>query len=246
MSGEGRVKDERGEKIGAFFDLDGTLLPKPSLEWRFIAYLVARDAITSGHALRWLLHAAKTICRNPRAATSANKSYLAGLRESLVSDWATAQHRNPLDFYPRGVERIRWHLAQQHAVFVVSGTLAPLARTIVKPISPQIEVIATELEVRDSRWTGRLTGEHMSGAAKRRAIQRAEAKCGLRLDLSYAYGNAMADRAMLQSVGRPFAVNPTLRLRHLAAKRNWPILDWAEARKSRAEATNRLAVKEAR
>ena len=33
------------QKIGAFFDLDGTLLAPPSLEWRFIGYLMERDEI---------------------------------------------------------------------------------------------------------------------------------------------------------------------------------------------------------
>jgi hypothetical protein len=39
------------QNVGAFFDLDGTLLPPPSLEWRFIGYLLERDQI-SGHTSR--------------------------------------------------------------------------------------------------------------------------------------------------------------------------------------------------
>ena len=48
------------ERIGAFFDLDGTLLQSPSLEWRFITWLAARDKIGSGEIGRWLGCFAKT------------------------------------------------------------------------------------------------------------------------------------------------------------------------------------------
>jgi hypothetical protein len=45
-------------KIGAFFDLDGTLLAAPSLEWRFIGYLLERDEITTVNVARWGLQSA--------------------------------------------------------------------------------------------------------------------------------------------------------------------------------------------
>ena len=90
-------------QIAAFFDLDGTLLPAPSLEWRFIAYLLSQDEISADHMICWLGHWAKTFPRNPRAAANANKYYLAGLRESLVGDWAdeSADFAEDLDWAAR-------------------------------------------------------------------------------------------------------------------------------------------------
>ena len=72
------------QNIAAFFDLDGTLLPPPSLEWRFIGYLLERDEIASAHVARWLGYFAKTILRDPHSAIAANKFYLAGIRTSLI------------------------------------------------------------------------------------------------------------------------------------------------------------------
>lgn len=234
MNSVSQVSTEAAGSIGAFFDLDGTLLASPSLEWRFIEFLAARDEITSRHGLRWLGNWGKALWRNPRAATSENKSYLAGLRTPLVSDWAASLAAESLEPFERGVVRILWHFAQQHQVFIVSGTLAPLARVFAKGISEKIEVIASELETSSGFWTGRLASAHMSGGNKRFAIEAIAASRGLRLNVSFAYGNEMADFAMLNRVGHPTAVNPTLRLRRTAARRNWSICDWSKSNGTRA------------
>ena len=115
-------------KIGAFFDLDGTLVASPSLEWQFIGYLLGRDAMGGGEIVRWLAQCAKDCLRDPRAATIGNKQYLAGLRESLADDWANSLAPCSPQFFPAGIERVAWHFAQGHRVFLISGTLKPLAR----------------------------------------------------------------------------------------------------------------------
>jgi HAD superfamily hydrolase (TIGR01490 family) len=234
-------------KIGAFFDLDGTLMPKPSLEWRFLSHLLERDEITSAAVLRWLGNWAGTVLREPRAAVDGNKSYLAGLRESLASDWANSLEPGSMPMFSEGLARIEWHVTQQYQVFFVSGTLAPLACAIARSLPGHIEVIASELEVCRGYWTGRLAGEHMSGKAKWRAVHALAEKHGLRLDLSYAYGDQIADLPMLEAVGHPFVVNPGARLRRVARKRGWPICHWTVAPLAvRDEGAQLLAVKEAR
>lgn len=231
-------------KVGAFFDIDGTLLPKPSIEWRFIAYLLARDKITSAHAISWFAHAAKNLWRNPRASTSGNKHYLKGLPVSLAFDWADSLTPQPLEVSPQGLARISWHLAQRHRVFLVSGTLAPLARAFAATISRQIGVVATELEISNGLWSGHLAGDHMSHDAKRETIRFLADQYALRFDLSYAYGNTLADLAMLECVGQPCAVNPSTWLKRIAAKRRWQICSWPEKSES---CTNKIlhAAKEA-
>ena len=213
-------------KIGAFFDLDGTLLPKPSLEWRFLGHLLGRDEITSAAALRWLGNWAKTLLGNPSAAVDGNKSYLAGLRESLALDWANSLGPESPQMFSEGLARLSWHITQQHRVFFVSGTLGFLARAIARSLPGHIEVIATELGVCGGYWTGRLAGEHMSGKAKCLAVRALAEQRGLRLERSYAYGDQIADLPMLEAVGHPSAVNPAARLRRIARKRGWPLFNW--------------------
>jgi phosphoserine phosphatase len=144
------------QNIAAFFDLDGTLLPPPSLEWRFIGYLLGRDQIATAHVAGWLAQFAKTIVRDPHNAIAGNKSYLAGIETSLVDDWEhslapPSWQDESLALFDQGLERIAWHHAQGHKIFLITGTLAPLAQLIARRISQQvqapIEVQATELEV---------------------------------------------------------------------------------------------------
>jgi len=219
--------NHRGQ-TAAFFDLDGTLLPSPSLEWRFLLYLLDRDLIPSAQLRRWLARFAKKILWDRRAAIEENKLYLAGLPESLGEEWEKALSAHPLPYFAEGIRRLQWHQAQGHQVYLISGTLAPLARVAENQLPGRVEVCATELGATDSCWTGFVDGEHRSGGGKTHAIQDLAAKFGLALEQSYAYGNDLADLSMLASVGRPCAVNPSARLKLAARKRGWPICSWRE------------------
>jgi HAD superfamily hydrolase (TIGR01490 family) len=235
----------RPEKIGAFFDVDGTLLGPPSLEWRFIAFLLARDELATHHIARWLVRFGQTLVSDPRDATLGNKHYLGGLRTSLVSDWEQSLTSYPLRWYGDAIERMRWHGTRGHRVFLVSGTLDCLANVMRPQLPGPVEVSATQLEVLSGHWTGRIVGVHLSGSEKGRVVRSLAAQFSVSLWDSYAYGNSIRDLPMLDAVGQPTAVNPRGRLRRIAFEEGWPICDWrlaAEQRVSRLE----LAAREAR
>lgn len=245
--------------IAAFFDLDGTLLRPPSLEWRFISYLLWRDKLSTSNILRWLAHVACSIPSGPRREVEANKQYLSGLPASLAAEWADSlgtgdSSRGSLEIFDEGLKRIQWHQTQNHRVFIVSGSLAPLAIHVASLLPGKVEAIATELAVsastkaraddsaprgkwsaamasaeslRSAIWTGELAGEHMVGAAKRRALQAIATRNHLDLTSCYAYGDSIADGAMLDAVGHPEAVNPSRLLARLARKQNWPASRWS-------------------
>lgn len=72
----------------AFFDIDGTLLAKPSLERRLFWELQRRGKIPARNYLRWLaqtLRQASSLrnLRNFRAAVQTNKSYLRGVAAEI-------------------------------------------------------------------------------------------------------------------------------------------------------------------
>lgn len=217
------------EKIGAFFDVDGTLVRPPSLEWRFVAFLLARDELATRDIARWLVHFAKTTVPDPRSATVGNKRYLAGLRASLAADWEKSLADRVPPFYAAALERMTWHRSEGHRVFLVTGTLDCLAQAMARQLPGPVEVCATQLEVREGCWTGRIAGAHLSGEEKGRAVRNLAARRGLSLWDSYAYGNSTRDLPMLDSVGRRVAVNPPPRLRQIASSEGWPICDWKPA-----------------
>ena len=233
----------RGSQVGAFFDIDGTLLPCPSLEWRFIAYLASRDILGpaamfrgTGIALRNLL-AGKPLADRSRV-------YLSGLATSLVDEWL-ADLTAPLPAFDDGLRRLEWHAAQGHGIALVSGTLAPLARAFAQQIRLSVDIHATELEVTSAaspdasqpgfaRWTGRLAGERPNAAAKAQIVESIAATHELDLLHSFAYGNSAADAAMLACVGFARAVNPSPGLRRIAAERRWIVEYWKSRRVSRS------------
>jgi phosphoserine phosphatase len=217
-------------RIAAFFDLDGTVLPAPSLEWRFVAHLLSHDEIPDANIARWLARCGGDFLRGRWGSASANKIYLAGLRESLVSDWERAVSARSLPIFARSFERICWHLAQQHSVFFVTGTLEPLARVVARMFPGEIGVRATRLEACEGYWTGFVRGTHMSGAAKAVSVRAIASQRGFDLARSFAYGNEISDLAMLDAVGHATAVNPTTRLERVAQARGWRVLDWRKLR----------------
>jgi len=62
-------------------------------------------------------------------------------------------------------------------------------------------------------------------AEKVAAIERLCRKYGADLSQSKAYSDSFSDAPMLESVGNPVVVNPDRRLKRVAAKRGWPILE---------------------
>jgi HAD superfamily hydrolase (TIGR01490 family) len=223
-------------RVAAFFDLDGTAIVPPSLEFRFALYLARRGELRPGAALSWLrvflkqgilalLTPDRTSARFK--AIDENKIYLRGVREQAAWEWAE-ENIAAIECYPDALERIAWHREQGHAIFLVSGTLAPLARALAERIvrDEEIGVAATEMESFAGLWTGRAAGAAVCGMEKARGVRELAARHNVSLDESYAYGNSFGDRWMLTIVGNSTAVNPGARLMWLARRRGWRIARW--------------------
>jgi HAD superfamily hydrolase (TIGR01490 family) len=223
-------------KVAAFFDLDGTVIVPPSLEFRFAAYLARRGDLRCAAIFDWLrvfLEAGMKALA-ARGGTSArlkaldeNKSYLAGVREQAAAEWSK-EKATEIECYADALARIAWHREQGHAIFLVSGTLEPLARAVERRIARgcEIGVVATELQSSLGLWTGFTAGEALCGAAKARAVRDLAARHEIDLAQSYAYGDSLADRWMLAAVGNAIAVNPGARLMWHARRRGWRIARW--------------------
>lgn len=242
---------EARTRVAAFFDVDGTIIDRPSLERRFFGTLRSRRAIPARNYFLWLARAVQLGPRGVPTIAHANKMYLRGVRvdgDHLLPDRGNADSvalasrrdstRAPLrSFFPPAMERITWHAAQEHALVLVTGTLAPLAsavalalvlRLAVRGITASIGVCATRLEERGGRWTGRIVGDAMFAEAKMRAVQQLAKKAGFDLARSYAYGDTASDRWLLGAVGQPVVVNPSRELQRIARMLDWPMLWWKQ------------------
>ena len=223
-------------KAAAFFDIDGTLVPPPSLEKRFLRYLFWRGAIGWPNFARCaapLLREASCalICKERAGiefAVAQCKAYLAGVPTTAMDAWLGWLARHSIERIPEVLQRMDWHARQGHRIFLLSGTLQPLAEAMARILPVPVKVCATQLECEDGRYTGRVLGEAVCGPAKARAMERLAAECSLDLERSYAYGDSFADRWMLARVGHPCVVqaeeSPSRRLAWLAQRRGWPVL----------------------
>jgi len=227
--------------IAAFFDIDGTLVPPPSLEKRFLRYLLWRGAIGWTNFARCaaplLRETSRALFGKERAgvefAAAQCKAYLAGVPTSAMDAWLGWLARHSIARIPEALRRIDWHARQGHRIFLLSGTLQPLAEVLARLLPVPVRVYATQLETEGGRYTGRVHGEAVCGPAKARAMQRLAAEYSLDLKRSYAYGDSFADRWMLARVGHPCVVQvakrSSRRLAWLARRRVWPILRWGSA-----------------
>lgn len=234
-------------RVAAFFDIDGTLVPKPSLERRFVALLAWRRELSAVNSLRWILEAIWLAPRGSSAIFHGNKMYLRGLSTRLDGDGGL---RFVLPgFFPQAVERVAQHAAAGHDIVLVSGTLAPLAKMLGLALEAfmsrfgcqaSVRVCAARLEESGGLWTGRVLGGPMMGKTKAQAALRLADEFGYDLGRSHAYADSASDRWLLAAVGNPAAVNPTRRLARIARVKGWPVLRWRVG--SRSEAARRSEI----
>lgn len=235
-------------RIAAFFDLDGTLVPFPSLERRLVRALLYRHAIPASNFALWPLEMARLSPRGLAYARQANKMHLRGISADRAAALARQLAAPPhLPFFSPALDRIAWHASQGHHLVLITGTPQVLARCAVQALEAElvrrgiattILVRATTLEEISGRWTGRITGEPMFGRSKAAAVRALASLLELDLHASFAYGDSIHDRPMLDIVGRPFAVNPSRPLRRFAQRNGWPINEWRLASAATSVHTN--------
>lgn len=123
------------------------------------------------------------------------------------------------------LEHIRQLKREGFRIVLVTGSLdflvAPLAREVGADA-----VYAARLVEKDGRFTGELASMAVSNAEKGALVAAYAAEHRVSLADCHAYGDSIADLAMLEAVGYPHAVKPDSRLRAIALERGWPVLQW--------------------
>jgi HAD superfamily hydrolase (TIGR01490 family) len=219
----------------AFFDIDGTLLPKPSLELRFFWDLFQRRRVPSSNYLRWAAGMLEPGASSLSTLALANKMYLRGLPASIFREVGDRPGYLLPELYLAAIQRVWWHALRGDRIVLVSGTLAPLAEMVKaalqrellwRGVERNISVLATRLELNGGFYTGNVDGTPMFGRAKALAIKGFANETCTALEQCSAYGDHALDGWMLASVGNPFAVNPRPALCRVAQIRGWQVVDW--------------------
>ena len=180
----------------ALFDFDGTITFKDSFAPFLYSVVSPARAGIGGVLLLPVIVGYKV--GTVSASTTRSAVAWCALKGRAESEIRDAGARYARDVLPRiirrkAMQRIDWHKARGDAVVVVSAALDAYLRPWCTAL--ELNVICTELEVRDGRLTGRYKGGDCVGPEKRRRI---EANYRLTDFTSiYAYGDTIEDQHML-------------------------------------------------
>ncbi|WP_046318011.1 HAD-IB family hydrolase [Mycobacterium sp. UM_Kg1] len=221
------ARAEPGARIGAFFDLDGTLVSG------FTATAHAGDRIRRRQAragevlgvveaaLRYRLGRMQFERLLVRAA-----GYLRGESIDELNDVGARLFADHITsrIYPHMQEVVRAHQQRGHTVVLSSSALTIHA----EPVARFLEiahVLCNRFELDDR---GLLTGDIVKpvvwGPQKAATVQSFCAGTGIDLGQSFFYADGDEDAALMSLVGRPRPVNPRPRLAALATEHGWPVL----------------------
>ncbi|NVM04726.1 MAG: HAD-IB family hydrolase [Candidatus Helarchaeota archaeon] len=209
----------------AIFDLDGTLIPGKSTEIRFIEHLFKKGELNPIDILWYLLRFLQNIGRWNRMV-SQNKYYLKGKSFEKLSNIANEFFLPTADkLVPGEMKRIiQTHRENGDLLIIISGTLNFILNIFSNSFSFD-DKKGTELEVKDGKFTGKLSGIHPSNNGKVVVLNEFVTKYNIDLANSTAYGNHYGDRFLMEMVGNPIAVNPDRKLLKYAKSKKWKILE---------------------
>ncbi|HEY0251049.1 MAG TPA: HAD family hydrolase [Kofleriaceae bacterium] len=214
--------------IAALFDMDNTLLTADTgMSWtRFLYRRGELPASVVARAIYWsTLY--KLAVLDMEAVVTKLVAGLEGDSEAEMiakcNEWYAADVAQLVA--PAARVAIERHRAEGHTIVLATGSTVYAARPVAAGV--QIDhVLATALEVRDDKFTGKPAalcfGRHKVTLAEAWAERE-----GIDLSRSYFYSDSYNDLPMLERVGTAIAVNPDARLRRHARKRGWPMANWA-------------------
>jgi len=214
-------------RVAAFFDLDKTIIATSSA-FAFGREFMHNGLITTSEALQMsLAKATYMIAGQSSEQMDSTRDQLA----ALVAGWSVEQVRTIASetmhnvvtpaIYAEARELITFHRNAGHDVIIISASASHLVELIAEELGID-QVVATELEVADGRFTGEILS-YCKGDAKAQALLDLAAKNDYDLDASYAYSDSATDIPMLATVGNPVTVNPDRALKKHALEHAWEI-----------------------
>lgn len=217
----------QGPNVGAFFDVDGTLVDG------FTATAHAADRIRRRQArigevlgvveaaLRYRLGRMQFERLLTRAA-----GYLRGESLAELDDLGERLfvERVAPRVFPYMHEIVQAHQQRGHTVVLSSSALTIHAEPVAR-FTGINHVLCNHFEVDDAgRLTGRIAKPVIWGRNKSSAVQRFCEANDVALQRSYFYADGDEDTALMVLVGNPRPVNPRAGLAATAAAHGWPVL----------------------
>ena len=216
------------EKVGAFFDIDETLVRGATAYWaakemfRRSVVDLKEVGYVARHTLYYLLFGesskdkvASLIDRAARIIEGIELADVEPLAEEVYEQYFVPK------VYRATYERLREHVEAGHAVYLVSATPWLIAESLARALGAA-GGIGTRTKILDGKFSGELEGGLIHGEGKAVEARRVAKELGLDLDQSWAYSDSANDIPLLSLVGNPVAVNPDRKLAAHARNSGWP------------------------
>jgi HAD superfamily hydrolase (TIGR01490 family) len=228
--------------IAAFFDLDGTLLTANS--GRLWAEAERRAGRIGRRQMAWAmsyLAAYRLGVIGLESAMAYAVTTIAGTSEaslrSRTHEWYDANVRRHAA--PGAFHAIEGHRAEAHRLVLLTSSSWYASERAIHHFGLDAG-IATRFEVAGGLFTGGIHRPVCYGAGKVALAEDYARAHGIDIEKSYFYTDSITDRPMLERVGNPRVVHPDPRLRLLAKRKGWPVLDWRTNPSGRAANERRL------
>lgn len=214
-----------GSKIGAFFDLDQTLLAG------FSATSFVRERLVTGRMspqeLGTTFYGALSFALGRTgfsALMAATTAAYRGLAESMLEEVGEEVFVKHLakQIYPEARALVQAHQEAGHTVAIISSATRYQAEPLARDMGIE-HVLCTELEVEEGIFTGEVVRPTCYGEGKAIAGRALAEREGLDLEESYFYTDSHEDLPLLEAVGRPRPLNPNRQLAQIAKERQWPV-----------------------
>jgi HAD superfamily hydrolase (TIGR01490 family) len=221
------VSGPGGARVGAFFDLDGTLVSGYTAT-AHAGHRIRRRQSAPGEILG-IIEASlryrfgtmpfeRLLVRAAGYLRGESLRELDELGEQLFADHIARR------VYPHMREVVRSHQQRGHTVVLSSSALTIHAEPVARNFGIE-HVLCNHFQTDgQGRLTGGIVEPIVWGAAKAAAVQDFCRRNDVDLQHSYFYADGIEDGALMRLVGRPRPVNPHPRLAAAAAHHGWPVL----------------------
>lgn len=239
MSRNSETNDAQVQPVAAFFDVDNTLVRGATL-FHFARGMARYKFFTRRQLWQGAWKQAKFVAlgreihKDIRKVTEVALGFIEGREEREI----VRLSREVVDsillnkLWTETVEIAKQHIASGHEVWLVTASPQYVASELAKRLG-LTGALGTRVEVNEGHFTGKLDGVPLHGKEKATAVARLAKERNLDLSRSIAYSDSMNDLPLLQAVAHAVTVNPERRLRALARRRNWPIVDHRKSRRLR-------------
>jgi putative phosphoserine phosphatase/1-acylglycerol-3-phosphate O-acyltransferase len=220
---------EEGPHITAFFDMDKTLINDFSAKKFMTTRLFSGQTTAKEYLTQFataLIFAAGN--RDFEVLTKIAALGVKGISESAFVNLGEQVFTDYLEetIYPESRVLIEKHLSKGHKVVIISAATTYQIEPIAKALGIK-DIYATEMELRNGKFTGRVS-EMCWGEGKARAARKSAKVNTTDLSKSYFYTDSIEDLPLLKIVGHPVATNPDQKLSQMAFENSWPILRFEE------------------